>query len=52
MTPHFEEAYRFIADALAKGHLLVHCAAGISRVPSPPRSPPPSCSSTSCATRA
>ena len=32
MTPHFEEAFRFIADALSKGHILVHCAAGISRV--------------------
>jgi protein-tyrosine phosphatase len=35
MTPHFEEAYRFIDDALKKGNLLVHCAAGISRVPLP-----------------
>lgn len=32
MTPHFEEAYRFIEEALRKGHILVHCAAGISRV--------------------
>ena len=32
MTPHFEEAYQFISKALQKGHLLVHCAAGISRV--------------------
>lgn len=32
MTPHFEEAFKFIEDALKKGHLLVHCAAGISRV--------------------
>jgi protein-tyrosine phosphatase len=32
MTPHFEEAFKFIDDALKKGHLLVHCAAGISRV--------------------
>jgi protein-tyrosine phosphatase len=32
MTPHFDEAFRFIDDALKKGNLLVHCAAGISRV--------------------
>ena len=32
ITPHFEEAYRFIDDSLRKGNLLVHCAAGISRV--------------------
>ena len=32
MTPHFEEAYKFIDEALQKGNLLVHCAAGISRV--------------------
>lgn len=32
MTPHFEEAYKFIDDALKKGNVLVHCAAGISRV--------------------
>ena len=31
MTPHFEEAYKFIDDALKKGNVLVHCAAGISR---------------------
>jgi predicted protein tyrosine phosphatase len=35
MTPHFEEAYNFIEDALKRGHLLVHCAAGISRVNKP-----------------
>ena len=32
MTVHFEEAYQFIDDALKRGNLLVHCAAGISRV--------------------
>ena len=32
MTPHFEDAYQFISKALQKGHVLVHCAAGISRV--------------------
>lgn len=32
MTPHFEEAFQFIYDALKKGNILVHCAAGISRV--------------------
>jgi len=32
MTPYFEEAYEFIDQALKKGNLLVHCAAGISRV--------------------
>ena len=32
MTPHFEEAFAFIDDALRRGNLLVHCAAGISRV--------------------
>ena len=32
MTPHFDEAFHFIDDALRRGNLLVHCAAGISRV--------------------
>lgn len=32
MTPHFEEAFHFLDDALRKGNVLVHCAAGISRV--------------------
>ena len=32
MTPHFEEAFKFIEDALSRGNILVHCAAGISRV--------------------
>lgn len=32
MTPHFDEAYKFIKDALSTGNILVHCAAGISRV--------------------
>lgn len=32
MTPHFEDAYQFIKNALQKGNVLVHCAAGISRV--------------------
>jgi protein-tyrosine phosphatase len=32
MTPHFEEAFHFIDSALKQGNLLVHCAAGISRV--------------------
>ncbi len=33
MTPHFEEAFRFIDDSLQQGNnILVHCAAGISRV--------------------
>lgn len=33
MTPHFEECYQFIRNALERGNMLVHCAAGISRVP-------------------
>jgi protein-tyrosine phosphatase len=32
MTPHFEEAGKFINEALKNGNILVHCAAGISRV--------------------
>ena len=32
MSQHFEEAFRFIEESLRKGNLLVHCAAGISRV--------------------
>ena len=32
MTPHFEEAYQFIKNGLERGNILVHCAAGISRV--------------------
>jgi protein-tyrosine phosphatase len=32
MTPHFEEAYQFIDSSLKQGNVLVHCAAGISRV--------------------
>lgn len=32
MTPHYEEAFRFIDEGLKKGNILVHCAAGISRV--------------------
>ena len=32
MTPHFDEAYKFIKESLSKGNILVHCAAGISRV--------------------
>ena len=32
MAPHFEEAFKFIDDALKNGNILVHCAAGISRV--------------------
>jgi protein-tyrosine phosphatase len=32
MTKHFEEAFIFIDEALKKGNILVHCAAGISRV--------------------
>jgi protein-tyrosine phosphatase len=32
MTQHFEEAYNFIHEGLKKGNVLVHCAAGISRV--------------------
>lgn len=32
MTPHFDECYNFIRDALQNGNILVHCAAGISRV--------------------
>ena len=36
MAPHFEDAYRFIHDCLEKGkNILVHCAAGISRVSVP-----------------
>lgn len=42
MTPHFEEAFQFIDSALKKGNLLVHCAAGISRVTSLLCSQPPS----------
>jgi predicted protein tyrosine phosphatase len=32
MTPHFDECHHFIRDALQNGNILVHCAAGISRV--------------------
>jgi protein-tyrosine phosphatase len=32
MTPHFDEVFRFISDSLKNGNILVHCAAGISRV--------------------
>lgn len=32
MTPHFEEVFQFIEEGLKKGNVLVHCAAGISRV--------------------
>jgi protein-tyrosine phosphatase len=32
MAPHFEEAYQFIKQGLQEGNVLVHCAAGISRV--------------------
>jgi protein-tyrosine phosphatase len=32
MTPHFEEAFKFIDENLQKGNVFVHCAAGISRV--------------------
>ena len=32
MTPHFEDAFNFMDKALSKGNMLVHCAAGISRV--------------------
>jgi protein-tyrosine phosphatase len=32
MTPHFEEAFQFIDEGLKRGNVLVHCAAGISRV--------------------
>lgn len=32
MTPHFDEAFKFIKNALSSGNILVHCAAGISRV--------------------
>ena len=33
MAPHFEDAYRFINENLENGkNILVHCAAGISRV--------------------
>ena len=32
MTPHFDEAFHFINEGLKNGNLLVHCAAGISRV--------------------
>lgn len=48
MTPHFEECYNFIRDALQNGNILVHCAAGISRVTASFLfSLLPSCSSTS-----
>jgi protein-tyrosine phosphatase len=32
MTPHFEVGYQFIREGLQNGNVLVHCAAGISRV--------------------
>ena len=48
MTPHFEEAFQFISKALEKGNLLVHCAAGISRVTSSPFSLQHVYVSTSC----
>lgn len=32
MTPHFEDAFNFINNGLKSGNVLVHCAAGISRV--------------------
>lgn len=32
MTPFFEEAFEFIDQAITRGNILVHCAAGISRV--------------------
>lgn len=32
MTPHFTEAHEFIRNGLKNGNVLVHCAAGISRV--------------------
>ena len=32
MSKHFDEAFKFIKDALSTGNILVHCAAGISRV--------------------
>jgi protein-tyrosine phosphatase len=32
MAQHFEEGFRFIDESLKRGNILVHCAAGISRV--------------------
>jgi protein-tyrosine phosphatase len=32
MTPHFDDAFKFIDEGLKRGNVLVHCAAGISRV--------------------
>jgi protein-tyrosine phosphatase len=32
MAPHFEDAYQFIRGAMQNGNILIHCAAGISRV--------------------
>lgn len=32
MSQHFSAAYSFLAESLAKGNVLVHCAAGVSRV--------------------
>lgn len=32
MTKHFDEAFAFIKTGLSHGNVLVHCAAGISRV--------------------
>lgn len=32
MSQHFSNAYGFLVESLAKGNVLVHCAAGVSRV--------------------
>lgn len=32
MSQHFHSAYAFLSDSLEKGNVLVHCAAGVSRV--------------------
>jgi protein-tyrosine phosphatase len=32
MSSHFEETFHFISNALNRGNVLVHCAAGDSRV--------------------
>jgi len=31
ISSHFEDSYYFIEDALLKGKILIHCAAGVSR---------------------
>lgn len=43
----FDNFYEIVQNNLTKGSILVHCAAGISRVPFPTCRAPPSSSPTS-----